>query len=164
MTSRRPSAPLIRPAPTALYDYAASKWVNGPAIPTIGGLQYDSADGPGSILPDGNVLFDVSPCVYNAPIAFFLYNAGSNTLSPVPNVPNAANDSTYYTRLLALPNGQVLFNDGSHQLLVYTAGGTPSPAWAPSINSISTTDPEAGHERQPVRHPARRALPGRGLR
>lgn len=127
------------PAPTQRYDYAAGKWTNGPSIPTIGGLQYDSADGPASILPDGNVLFDVSPCVYNAPIAFFLYNAGSNTLSPVQNVPNAANDSTYYTRLLALPNGQVLFNDGSHHLLVYTAGGTPNPAWAPSINSISTT-------------------------
>jgi hypothetical protein len=55
------------PAPTALYDYAARKWVKSPAIPTIGGLQYDSADGPASILPDGNVLFDVSPCVFNAP-------------------------------------------------------------------------------------------------
>ncbi len=33
----------------------------------------------------------------------------------------------------------MLFNDGSHHLLVYTAGGTPNPAWAPSINSISTT-------------------------
>ena len=96
-------------------------------------MQYDSADGPASILPDGNVLFDVSPCVFYAPIAFFLYNASSNTLSPVPNIPNAANDSTFYTRMLALPNGQVLFNDGSHQMLVYTAGGTPNPAWAPSI-------------------------------
>jgi hypothetical protein len=128
-----------KPAPTALYNYAARRWVNGPVIPTIGGLQYDSADGPGSILPDGNVLFDVSPCIYNAPIAFFLYNASSNTLSPVPDVRNAANDSTYYTRLLALPNGQVLFCDGSHHMLVYTAGGTPNPAWAPSISSISTT-------------------------
>jgi hypothetical protein len=126
-----------RPAPTALYNYAAGRWVNGPVIPTIGGRQYDSADGPASILPDGNVLFDVSPCVYNAPLAFFLYHASSNSLSPVPNVPNAANDSTYYTRLLALPNGQVLFNDESHHMLVYTAGGTPNPAWAPSINSIS---------------------------
>jgi hypothetical protein len=128
-----------KPTPTALYDYAAAKWVNGPAIPTIGGLQYDSADGPGSILPDGNVLFDVSPCVYNTPLAFFQYNASSNTLSPVPDVPNAASDSTYYTRMLALPNGQVLFNDGSNQMLVYTAGGTPNPAWAPSVTSISTT-------------------------
>jgi hypothetical protein len=126
-------------APTALYKYAAGKWVNGPAIPTIGGLQYDSADGPASILPDGNVLFDASPCVYNTPLAFFVYNASSNTISSVPDIPNARNDSTYYTRLLALPNGQVLFNDGSHQLLVYTAGGTPNPAWAPAVTSISAT-------------------------
>ncbi len=128
-----------RTTPTALYDYAAGTWVNGPAIPTIGGKQYDSADGPGSILPDGNVLFDVSACVYNTPLAFFLYHANTNTLSAVPDIPNAANDSTFYTRMLALPNGQVLFNDGSRQMLVYTAGGKPSPAWAPSITSISTT-------------------------
>jgi hypothetical protein len=128
-----------RAAPTALYDYATGSWRRGPAIPTIEGVQYDSADGPGSILPDGNVLFDVSACVYNAPLAFDLYNASSNTLSPVPDIPNAANDSTYYTRMLALPNGQVLFDDGSNQMLVYTAGGTPKPEWAPSIRSISST-------------------------
>ncbi|MGA2926065.1 MAG: hypothetical protein ABSG43_08735 [Solirubrobacteraceae bacterium] len=128
------------PAATALYDDGAGRWVNGPPIPTIGGLQYDSADGPASVLADGNVLFDVSPCVYNAPIAFFLYDAGSRTLSPVPNVPNAANDSTFYTRMLVLPNGQVLFNDGSNQMKVYTADGTPNPAWAPSITSVSSAN------------------------
>jgi hypothetical protein len=77
--------------------------------------------------------------VYNAPTHFFLYNASSNTLTQIPDVPNAANDSSYYTRLLALPNGQVLFNDGSSQMEVYTAGGTPKPAWAPSITSLSST-------------------------
>jgi len=125
-------------AVTALYDAADGQWLDGPTIPTIGGLQYDSADGPGSVLPDGNVLFDVSPCAYNAPIAFMLYHAATRTLSAVPNVPNAANDSTYYTRLLALPNGQVLFDDGSHQMEAYTAGGTPDPAWAPVITSLSS--------------------------
>ena len=85
---RRPRrAPPTRRHATALYDYAAGKWVNGPAIPTIGGMQYDSADGPGSILPDGNVLFDVSPCVYNAPIAFFLYNAELEHSEPGPECP-----------------------------------------------------------------------------
>ena len=143
-----------RPAPTALYDYAAGKWVNGPAIPTIGGLQYDSADGPGSILPDGNVLFDVSPCVYNAPIAFFLYNASSNTLSPVPNVPNAANDSTYYTRMLALPNGQVLFNDGSNQMLVYTAGGNAQPGVGSVDQLDQHHDLEPGHRPPACRAPS----------
>ncbi len=126
------------PAHTALYNYAAGKWVNGPSIPTIDGMQFDSADGPGSILPDGNVLFDVSACVYNAPLAFFLYHANTNTLSSVPNIPNAANDSTYYTRMLALPTGQVLFNDGSNQMLVYNSGKTSNPAWTPSVASISS--------------------------
>ncbi len=131
-------------AATALYDYASGKWKKGPAIPTSEGMQYDSADGPGSVLPDGNVLFDVSPCVYSPSLEFYLYNAASNTLSPVANIPNAANDSTYYTRMLALPNGQVLFNDGSEEMEVYTAGGTPNPAWAPSISSISATVIKAG--------------------
>ncbi len=127
------------PAATALYNNAAAKWVKSPSIPTIGGLQYDSADGPGAVLPDGNVLFDVSPCVYNAPVAFDLYDASSNTIVPVPDIANAANDSSYNTRMLDLPNGQVLFNDGSKQMLVYTAGGTAQPSWAPSVSSVSTT-------------------------
>ena len=133
------------PAATALYDDAAGHWVNGPSIPTIRGEQFDSADGPASVLPDGDVLFDVSPCVYNAPIAFFLYHPATNSLTAVPDVPNAANDSTYYTRMLALPNGQVLFNDGSNQMEVYTAGGSPNPAWAPSVTSISSTTLTPGH-------------------
>ena len=127
------------PTDTALYNYQAGAWTAGPQIPAIGGQEYDSTDGPGSILPDGNVLFDASACVYNAPTHFFLYNASSNTLTQIPDVPNAANDSSYYTRFLALPNGQVLFDDGSSQMEVYTAGGTPKPAWAPSITSLSST-------------------------
>jgi len=127
------------PTQTALYNYQAGAWTTGPEIPAIDGQEMDSADGPGSILPDGNVLFDVSACVYNTPLHFFLYNASSNTLTQIPDVPNAPNDSSYYTRMLALPNGQVLFNDGSNQMEVYTAGGTPNPAWAPSVTSLSST-------------------------
>ncbi len=130
------------PTQTALYQYkagTAGTWVAGPEIPATDGQEYDSTDGPGSVLPDGNVLFDVSACVYNSPLAFYLYNASSNTLSTVADVPNAANDSSYYTRMLALPNGQVLFDDNSNQMEVYTAGGTPNTAWEPSITSLSAT-------------------------
>jgi hypothetical protein len=127
------------PTQTALYNYGSATWTAGPEIPAIDGQEMDSTDGPGSILPDGNVLFDVSACVYNTPTHFFLYNASSNTLTQVPDVPNAPNDSTYYTRMLALPNGQVLFNDGSSQMEVYTAGGTPNPSWEPSITFLSST-------------------------
>jgi hypothetical protein len=130
------------PTQTALYQYkpgTAGTWVAGPEIPAIDNQQFGAADGPGSVLPDGNVLFDVSACVYNTPTHFFVYNASSNTLTQIPDVPNAPNDSTYYTKMLALPNGQVLFNDGSSQMEVYTAGGTPKPSWAPSITSLSST-------------------------
>jgi hypothetical protein len=127
---------------TALYNYkagTAGTWTAGPEIPAIGGEEYDSTDGPGSVLPDGNVLFDASACVYNTPTHFFLYHALSNTLSQVADVPNAPNDSSYYTRMLALPNGQVLFNDGSSQMEVYTAGGTPKASWTPSVTSMTST-------------------------
>jgi hypothetical protein len=126
------------PTETALYNYQSATWTAGPEIPAIGGEQYDSTDGPGSVLPDGNVLFDASACVYNAPTHFFVYNASTNTITQIPDVPNAPNDSSYYTRMLALPNGQVLFNDGSSDMEVYTAGGTPDPSWAPSITSLSS--------------------------
>ena len=42
--------------------------------------------------------------------------------------------------MLALPNGQILYNDGSNEMEVYTAGGTPNPAWAPSITSVSSSN------------------------
>ncbi|MGD0065022.1 MAG: hypothetical protein ABSB76_16445 [Streptosporangiaceae bacterium] len=130
------------PTQTALYTYkagVANAWSAGPEIPAIGNQEYDSTDGPAATLPDGNVLFDASACVYNTPTHFFLYNAGSNTLSQIADVPNAPNDSSYYTRMLDLPNGQVLFNDGSNQMEVYTAGGTPEASWAPSISYLSST-------------------------
>jgi hypothetical protein len=127
---------------TALYEYqpgTAGTWEAGPEIPAIDGEEYDSTDGPGSVLPDGNVLFDASACVYNTPTHFFVYNASANTITQIPDVPNAPNDSSFYTRMLALPNGQVLFNDGSNQMEVYTAGGRPNPSWEPSITSVSST-------------------------
>jgi len=126
---------------TALYQYqpgTAGTWVAGPEIPPIGGEEYDSTDGPASVLPDGNVLFDVSACVYNTPTHFFLYDAASSTLTQVPDVPNAPNDTSYATRMLTLPNGQVLFDDGSSQMEVYTAGGTPDPSWEPSITRLGS--------------------------
>ena len=127
------------PTENALYNYQAGTWAAGPEIPAVGGLSYGSTDGPGSILPDGNVLFDASACVYNTPTHFFLYHANSNTLSQIPDVPNAPNDTSYATRMLALPNGQVLFNDGTSQMEVYTAGGTPKASWRPSISFLSST-------------------------
>jgi hypothetical protein len=127
-------------SPTALYTYKTGTWSAGPEIPTIDSQEYGSTDGPGSVLPDGHVLFDVSACLYGTPTHFFVYDPSANTLTQIPDAPNAQNDTSYQTRMLALPNGQILYNDGSPQMEVYTAGGTPNPAWAPSITSVSSSN------------------------
>jgi hypothetical protein len=129
-----------RESPTALYTYKTGTWSAGPEIPTIDSQEYGSTDGPGSVLPDGDVLFDVSACLYGTPTHFFVYDPNANTLTQIPAAPNAEYDTSYQTRMLALPNGQILYNDGSSQMEVYTAGGTPKPAWAPSIRSMSSSN------------------------
>jgi hypothetical protein len=140
-SQQEPPTPCTDNAPTqtALYNFQSGTWTAGPQIPAVGGQEMGSTDGPGSVLPDGNVLFDVSACLYNAPTHFFVYNAGSNTVTQIPDVPNAPNDTSYATRMLALPNGQVLFNDGTADMEVYTAGGTPQASWRPSVTSLSST-------------------------
>jgi hypothetical protein len=138
-STQEPPAACTTDVPTQTAVYAAGTWVAGPQIPAIGGEEFDSTDGPGATLPDGDVLFDASACVYNTPTHFFLYNEGSNAITQIPDVPNAPNDTSYATRMLVLPNGQILFNDGSNQMEVYTAGGTPNPAWAPTITHLSAT-------------------------
>jgi hypothetical protein len=136
------------PAQTGLYQYKAGtmgSWAAGPEIPTIGGEQYASTDGPAATLPDGTVLFDASACAYNIPTHFWIYNpAGSGSLTQIPDAPNAENDTSYQTRMLDLPNGQVLYNDGSTDMEVYTGSGAPSPAWAPSIRSLSDNNLRPG--------------------
>jgi hypothetical protein len=125
------------PAQTALYQYKSGTWSAGPNIPLINNEEYTATDGPSATLPDGNVLFDVSACTYNIPTHFFVYNASSNSLTQIPDAPNAQNDTSYATRMLVLPNGQILYNDGSNEMEVYTGSGAPNPAWAPSIDWLS---------------------------
>jgi hypothetical protein len=127
------------PTQTALYDYSTGAWSAGPQIQPIDSQEMGATDGPAATLPDGDVLFDASACQYNAPTHFFLYNESSNTITQIADAPNAENDTSYQTRMLVLPNGQILYNDGSNQMEVYTAGGTPNPAWAPSIKFLSST-------------------------
>jgi len=110
-------------------------WAAGPSMPGTN----DMADAPASILPDGNVLCDMSPGIFNSPASFYEYD-GTGFVS----VPSPTHDGTtsYEGRMLALPTGQVLFSvaDGSTKdVAVYQPSGTANPAWAPTITSVPTT-------------------------
>jgi hypothetical protein len=121
---------------TAIYT-PGTGWTAGPNFPVVGGKQLDIADGPAALLPNGDVLMAASPLDYKTPISFFDFDG--TKLVAAPATPNAANDSSYYGRMLVLPTGQVLFTDGSADVEVFTGTGSPNPAWAPSISSAPST-------------------------
>jgi hypothetical protein len=114
---------------TAIYDSYRGTWTPGPDFPN--GL--DIADGPASLLPNGNVLLDTSPGFGSTPTYFFEWDG--RRLNPVPGPPNAPEDTSFYGNMLVLPTGQILFTDFSNDVEIYTSSGTYSRAWAPSVQS-----------------------------
>jgi hypothetical protein len=121
---------------TAIYG-ATGKWTQGPNMPTVSGQQLDAADAPSSLLVDGTVLAVGSPGVYQTPASFYIFNGTKNVT--VANPPDVANDSSYNIRLLVLPTGQVLEDDGSNDVELYTGGQKPETSIAPTISSVSKT-------------------------
>jgi hypothetical protein len=81
-------------------------------------------DAPACLLPDGNVLVEASG-------GFYEFD-GTNLNQVVVD-----SEAAYAGRLLALPNGQVLFTAGGAQ--IYTSSGTPNAAWAPTVTSFPAT-------------------------
>jgi len=121
----------------AIYDAASGTWSAGPSFPVIGGAQYDSADGAGAVLPNGEVLVDASPGIYMTPAHFWLFD-GTN-LNQVPDSPNAANESSQFSFMMLLPTGQVLYNDRVGYIGVFNGSGSPVASWLPKITSVPTT-------------------------
>jgi hypothetical protein len=63
---------------TAVYDSTTGKWRAGPDFPTVAGEgQLDVADGPGALLPNGNVLIAASAGDFQTPTHFFEWD-GTN--------------------------------------------------------------------------------------
>ena len=119
---------------TATYSPANHSWVTGPSLPD--GLNVE--DGPAALLPNGHVLFGASPGSEGLGLQYYEFDGAQLTGTVLPV--NAAADAAYFTSLLLLPNGQVLFVDASTTVQVYTpAVQTYDPAWAPSITSAPST-------------------------
>jgi len=121
--------------PTMLMG--TGSWVAAPSFPVISQGQLDIADGPACLLPDGNVLMDASPGIFNTPTDFFEFD-GTN-LVQVNAPPQAPNDTSYLGGMLMLPTGQVLFTDQSNDVEIYTPSGAPQDAWRPTITSVAST-------------------------
>ena len=118
---------------TAIYNTATATWTAGPAFPN----DLDIADGPASLLPDGNVLLDTSKGIFQTGSKFFEWDG--TTLNPTTGPTNASIDSSYVGDMVLLPTGQVLFTDFSSSVEIYTPSGTYQAAWAPKITFVKAT-------------------------
>lgn len=118
---------------TATYDTKTKTWTAGPDVPD--GM--DSADGPAALLPDGNVLFQASPGIFNTGSKFFVWD-GTKYTNVTASMTDAPNISSYWGNMLLLPTGEVLYTDFAN-VWVFRNGGKPNSAWLPQILSVPTT-------------------------
>ena len=126
---------------TAIYNYKNDSWSAGPNFPPNSAGQGPDgiADGPAALLVNGHVLTmasNVEPC--NIPPADFYEFDGTQFIT-VPGPPNAGNEVSYDGRMVDLPNGDVLFTDGTRDVEIYRPTGSPQSSWAPVIKSAPST-------------------------
>jgi hypothetical protein len=120
---------------TAIFNSNTGTWAAGPDFPDSQNI----ADGPATLLPNGNVLVDTSAGdqVFPPSGAHFFEFDGA-VLNPVAPSPNAENDDSSYGSMLVLPTGQIMFADFFF-VSVYTPAGTYDPSWAPRIQKAPAT-------------------------
>jgi hypothetical protein len=122
---------------TAIYNTKTGKWAAGPDFP--GGN--DMADAPAAVLPNGNILCETSPLVFQTPLTFYEFDG--KKFHQVPTVHNVGSPATSYQgRFLVLPTGQILYTlaDGVNQdAEIYTAKGKSKSSWAPAITTAPSS-------------------------
>ena len=132
---------------TALYTMPAianqaGSWGAGPDFPADGGgTLYRAFDAPAVLLPSGNVLCVAGPAQADgwSGNPSHCYEFDGTALNPAPDPPNASAKSTWETRMLLLPTGEVLLSAGGDDIQIYKPDGAPDPSWAPEITDCPAT-------------------------
>lgn len=127
---------------TALYTPSTNTWAPGPDIPDT----YLADDAPATVMPNCHVLLAADSNHFAGPTRLYDFDPAASSMTQVVT-PSALTSQltgpSYVTRMLMLPNGQVLFSSSGSQLWVYTPDGTPDSQLRPVINNI-TYDSAAG--------------------
>src|SRR5262249_2054708 len=110
---------LYTPAP---MPTGVGTWTAGPDIPTLGQQVMVCNDCPGALMPNGEVLFAAAnfvPGGWASPVYSFEYEPASNTIATAPTPPNnntfpyPGSPGLYWSRMMLLPTGQVLYSASS---------------------------------------------------
>jgi hypothetical protein len=134
------------PSTATFYDgWAVTQTSGTPLIP--GGAYITSIDSPSQIHISSAASGTASGLnlqfggAYSPPAQIFDFDPVANTISPVS--PALADTTTlngepvFVLRMLMLPNGQVLVNDGSYQLWIYTPDGTAPSQYQPVTTNVA---------------------------
>jgi hypothetical protein len=119
----------------AVYDIASGTWSRAPDLPMVNGQQLDIADGPGAVMPNGDVLLVASPGLYNPPASIYEWNGTQFT--EVALTPNCAQDPSYVAMMLVLPTGEIMMTDFSNDVELYTPAAGIVDAAVPYVTAIS---------------------------
>lgn len=113
-------------------------WTAAADYPTVGTNAQGMPDAPGAMMMNGKILVVTGVAnTFNGPLNFFEYDYISNVFTLVNGPPGpGTNAAPYYTKLLGLPDGTVLFNFGNPQLYSYKPDGVPVASGKPVISSI----------------------------
>jgi hypothetical protein len=114
-------------------------WAAGPNFPA----GYGAKDAPACLLPNGRVLCAAGPVDgvagnYAGPTQFYEYDPAANTLTLLPAQPAGAVAAPYTGRMLLLPDGSVLFSNGTSTIWFYEPNGAPDPTWLPFVSEWPT--------------------------
>lgn len=127
---------------SATYDVTGATWTTGPDLPKVGGDYYSTEDAPAVVLPDGNVLVQMSPSYYCgspfcSPSHFFEYDG--TQWGQVNDPGQAPSDDAYEGRFLPLPSGQILWTSDQGDVEIYTPAGNPKSSSIPKITTAPTS-------------------------
>lgn len=127
------------------FPTGTGTWVAGPDIPSVGRRAIVSNDCPATLMVNGKVLFTAANFKNNdwgSPVLFFEYDPASNTIAHAPTpvnngmFPYPKNPGIYWSRMMLLPSGEVLFSASSKNIQCYTPDGGPQEAWRPTISAV----------------------------
>jgi hypothetical protein len=122
---------------TSVFNTSTGKWTAGPQYPNGD----DIADGPGALMPNGNILVYTSPGVFNGTGTFYEFST-TDVFTEAPNTASGGSLESWQARLLVLPTGQVMYipaDGGTTDIELYTSKGGPQNAWRPKITGGPST-------------------------
>jgi hypothetical protein len=113
---------------TNVLDVASNTWATGPTLNNM-----DQADGPGALEPNGLVMEQVSPGLFNAGCQFQEFDPVAGTLTATVNNAYCPGDSSYVGHLMIFPTGQIGSVDYGTTIYLYNPKAGVVSGVAPTI-------------------------------